>query len=84
MPYFLIIDLENQPQVQQDKTMGFMLHLIYLNNCKTPCLLTHVIPLRGRYMAEKRKDRSWLRQLSKHLKDCLILPELAVHAKDYE
>lgn len=83
MPYFLIIDLENQPQVQQDKTMGFMLHLIYLN-CKTPCLLTHVIPLRCRYMAEKRKDRSWSTQLSKHLKNCLILPELAGHAKDYE
>lgn len=64
--------------------MGFMLHLIYLDSCKTPCLLTHVIPLRCRQMAEKGKDRSLSRQFSKHLKDCLILPELAGHAKDYE
>lgn len=42
MLYFFMIGLENQPQVQQHKTMGFTLHLICFDSCKIPGLIIHV------------------------------------------
>lgn len=78
---FLIIGLENQPQVRQNKPMGFMLHLIYFDSCKIPGLIIHMMLVRHTQIVEKSKDLLLSKQ---HLKDHLILPRIAGHAGDYE
>lgn len=63
MLYFKIIGLENQPQVQQNKTMGFMLHLIYFDSCKNPGLIIHVDAVKTQRV-EKGKDTLMSEQFS--------------------
>lgn len=83
MLHFWIIGLENQCQVQQDKTTRFILYLIYFDSCKTPDLIKDADAVKMLPEGWEKKRHIIVKEIPID-PDYLILPEIIGHVGNFE